>query len=130
MKKRIKVRFHLARGENYMKWKVEYPSGEVAYYSPTGVQLRMINCELKNHKKTSLKIFNGKNKTVCAWVLCDDIKFTIRNFTPYDIMGLNRLKYNPKKSPFWVIDDNEVSVDGFKFGEIGSVDFRLYITKN
>ena len=28
---RIKVRFNLGRGANFMKWKVQYPNGEVQY---------------------------------------------------------------------------------------------------
>ena len=33
--KRIKVRFNLGRGQNYLKWKVVYPNGDVEYISPT-----------------------------------------------------------------------------------------------
>ena len=65
MTKRIKVRFNLGRGPNYLKWKVSYPNGEVMYYYPTGVQLTMKGCTLKNSKSTAQKIFRGEsNKTV------------------------------------------------------------------
>ena len=29
--KRTKIRFNLGRGQNYMKWKVEYPDGNSLY---------------------------------------------------------------------------------------------------
>jgi hypothetical protein len=56
--KSIKVRFNLSRGVNYLKWKVEYPDGNVMYYYPTGVQLIMGDCTLKNYKKVAEKIHN------------------------------------------------------------------------
>jgi hypothetical protein len=129
MGKKIKVRFNLGRGENYMKWKIEYPSGQVSYYSPTSIQLILKGCTLKNGRKTAIKIFNGENKSVCAWVLCEDIQVCYGSLKSFDDMELNRLKYNPKKLPFWTMNDDEQSMDGQKFEEIGSVDNKLYITK-
>jgi hypothetical protein len=129
MGKKIKVRFNLGKGENYMKWKIEYPSGQVSYYSPGDIQLILKKCTLKNGRKTALKIFNGENKTVCAWVLCEDITVCYGSFKQFDDMNLPRLKYNPKKLPFWTIDDSDRSVDGTTIDEIGSVDSKLFITK-
>ena len=71
--KRIKVRFNLGRGKNYMKWKIQYPNGNILYYNPSEVQFVMTNCQLRNYKKVAEKIFNGGNKVVCAWVLCEEI---------------------------------------------------------
>jgi hypothetical protein len=129
MGKKIKVRFNLGRGKNYMKWKVEYPSGEVSYYRPTDIQLVLKNCTLKNSRKTAMKIFNGEHKTVCAWVLCDDIDVKFDGFTPYDIMDTQRIKYNPKRLPFWTIGDSDVSIDGATIDMIGTVDYKMFITK-
>lgn len=129
MGKKIKVRFNLGRGENYMKWKIEYPSGQVSYYSPTDIQLILKDCTLKNGRKTAMKIFNGENKTVCAWVLCEDITVRYSGFEQFDELGLNRLKYNPKNLPFWTIGDGKLPMDGHKFEEIGTVDSKLFITK-
>lgn len=129
MGKKIKVRFNLGRGENYMKWKIEYPSGQVSYYYPTEIQLILKNCTLKNGRKTAMKIFNGENKTVCAWVLCEDITVRYSGFEQFDELGLNRLKYNPKNLPFWTVDDGKRTHDGYKFEEIGTVDSKLFITK-
>ena len=74
MGKKIKVRFNLGRGENYMKWKVEYPNGWSKYFAPTENQLILKGCQLKNSRTTAMKILNGQHKVVCAWVLCDEIE--------------------------------------------------------
>ena len=131
MGKKIKVRFNLGRGENYMKWKIEYPSGQVLYYSPTDIQLILKGCTLKNGRKTAHKIFNGENKTVCAWVLCDDITVRYSGFEQFDDpeLKLSRLKYNPKRLPFWTMNDDDRSVDGVTIDEIATVDSKLFITK-
>jgi hypothetical protein len=131
MGKKIKVRFNLGRGENYMKWKIEYPSGQVSYYSPADIQLILKGCTLKNGRKTAHKIFNGENKTVCAWVLCEDITVRYSGFEQFDDpeLKLSRLKYNPKRLPFWTMNDDDRSVDGETIDEIATVDSKLFITK-
>lgn len=126
--KRIKVRFNLSRGKNYLKWKIEYPSGEVEYHSPTDTQLIMKTCQLKNNRNIADKIFHGEHKTVCAWILCEDIEVRFDKFVAYDNNPSNlRLRYNPKITPNWVLNKMTNS-DGFKFNEIGTVDYRLYVT--
>lgn len=134
MKKRIKVRFNLSKGKNYMKWKVEYPSGEVSYYHPTDIQLVMKKCQLKNNRVAADKIYNNQtHKVVCAWILCEDIDVKFDGFTAYDTMRLDRLKYNPRKLPYWVMDDgyrHPICVDGVKINEIATVDYKLFLTKN
>ena len=132
--KRIKVRFNLARGKNYMKWKILYPSGEVEYHSPTDTQLLMTGCTLKNSRITAEKIFNGQHKVVCAWVLCKDVQVILNNFVPYDIGNNPRIKYNPRVNPYWVVEPlntifDDINVDGVYFNEIGSVDNKLFIFK-
>ncbi len=124
MSKRIKVRFNLGRGKNYMKWKVEYPNKVVEYLNPTEVQLVMKNCQLRNHKGVANKIFNGANKTVCAWVLCKDIELLKKDFKQYDL-SCDRIRYNPRIQPNWVLNDEVV--DNMFVDEIGSVDYGLYI---
>ena len=119
--KKTKVRFNLGRGKNYMKWKVESPEG-VAYYSPTDVQLIMHNCQLKNNRKTAEKIFNGMNKDVCAWILCDSITIKSEGFEK--VWFKDKLNYNPRKNPYWVF--NGFEADNDKFKKIVSVDYGLY----
>ena len=120
---RIKVRFNLGRGANYMKWKVQYPNGNVEYHNPTEVQLVMKDCQLRNHKKTAEKIFKGGEKVVCAWVLCEEIEIRKTNFAQWDLI-CDRIKYNPRVQPNWTL--NNTIVDNLKIEVIGSVDYGLY----
>lgn len=119
--KRIKVRFHLGKGKNFMKWRVQYPNGDVQYILPNESQLHLIGCQVKNGKKTSQKIFEGANKTVCAWILCDEVR--IRDM----VYGVNDspLKYNPRVTPNW--DLNGQNVDGNSFDFIYSINNKLFI---
>ena len=119
--KRHKVRFNLSKGKNYLKWKVEYPDGNVMYYYPTGVQLIMGDCTLKNYKKTAEKIHNGANKSVCAWVLCETLELKFDNFITD---GTTQIKFNPRVQPNWVVD-GEVS-DGKKLDSIHSIGYSLF----
>ena len=122
MSKKIKVRFNLGRGVNYMKWKVQYPNGHVNFYSPDQTQLVMSGCILKNSRSTALKIFSGNHKTVCAWILCDDIEILKVNVL-WD--NGRQVKYNPKVLPFWNIDG--VDMDGSKFNNMYTFGKKLNI---
>ena len=123
--KRVKVRFNLGRGKNYMKWKIQYPSGTTEYYNPTEVQLIMNDCQLKNSRITAEKIFNGQHKVVCAWVLCDSVMVKKMNFTAYDTMNRKRVQYNPRVKPYWTLD-GDGNMDGCHLSTIVSVDYKLY----
>ena len=126
MKRNIKVRFNLGKGKNYLKWKVQTSTG-IEYYYPADVQLVLKNCKLKNSLTTAQKIFNGENKTVCAWILCEDIIIKHNDFQQHDIMKTSRLRYNPRVKPFWTLDDEGLSIDGNEYKEIVSVDYKLYV---
>jgi len=129
--RRIKVRFSLQRGENYMKWRVIGSDGVVTYYNPCDVQLIMRGCTLRNNRKLATKIFNGEStKVVCAWILCDSLEIRHSDFTRgrYRIFVKEsnfKIKYNPKVAPNWTflgedIDDRNVTY-------IVSVDYKLCI---
>jgi hypothetical protein len=122
MVKKIKVRFNLGKGDNYMKWKVQYPDGGVHYYRPDHMQLIMEGCILKNSRSTALKILSGEHKTVCAWVLCDTVNIRTDNFIPDNGQ---HVKYNPRVLPFWNRDG--VDMDGCKIKEMYSVNTKLNI---
>jgi len=121
--KRIKVRFNLGRGANYMKWKIQYPNGVVQYHNPNEVQLVMRGCQLRNHKGVAQKIFDGANKTVCAWVLCEQIDVIKDTFACVDTIW-DRIRYNPRVQPNWMFNGN--IADNQYFGTIASVDYGLY----
>ena len=117
---RIKVRFNLGRGKNYMKWKIQC-GNQSEYYSPDEWNLFMSGCTLKNHKKTAEKIHQGAEKTVCAWILCDHI-FLGKNCALPE--GGTQLRYNPRVQPNWLAD-GEV-VDGQDYDAVWSDGRRLY----
>ena len=122
MSKKIKVRFHLGKGINYMKWKVQFPNGHIHFYGPDHTQLVMTNCILKNSRSTALKIMNGEHKTVCAWVLCDEISISREDFIPDNGQ---QVKYNPRVLPFWNKDG--VDMDGSKINKMYSIGNKLNI---
>ena len=130
--KRIKVRFNLSRGKYYMMWKIQYPSGAVEYCNPQTSQLILKGCTLKNNRKTAEKIYNGEHKTVCAWILCEDIqvKYNVTEWFGNDPNNI-RLSYNPRVNPFWVLGKPipAAPADGFKFTEIGTAGKQLFVTK-
>ena len=120
---RIKVRFNLSRGKNYMKWKIAYPDGSFEYFNPDEVSLVMNKCKLSNNAKQAEKIFKGENKTVCAWIMCADVKIT--GVPQEDLVETSRLRYNPRVKPHW--DYRDVNVDGKEFGRIESRGNKLYV---
>ena len=115
---RIKVRFNLGRGKHYMKWKIQSRSG-VAYYNPKGVDLILKNCQLKNNRKVAERILKGENKDVCAWILCESITIRESIFSEeerevFETIDNNRLRYNPRKNPFWTLNGDCVDDDSYK----------------
>jgi len=123
---KIKLRYNLSRGKNYMKWKITYPNNIVEYHHPTDVQLILINPHLKNNKKTAAKIFSGAHKVVCAWILCDDIEIKTEDFIQSDRLG-KRLSYNPRSCIHWRLEAHDEDMDDRKFSRIESVDYNLYL---
>jgi hypothetical protein len=123
MSKSIKIRFNLGRGKNYLKWKIEYPNGEVSYIEPDGVQLVMRDCTFKNYRKTAQKIYDGADKTVCAWILCKQIEIRTDNFITEE---QNRAYYNPRVQPNWVM--NDVVVDGKTSPQLHTINRGVFLT--
>lgn len=124
MQRPYKIRFNLGAGKNFMKWKVEGPSG-VTYYSPDKVQIVMYGCQLKNQRKTAEKINGGAHKTVCAWVRCMDISILPFNTLQLDELHDTQLKYNPRNLPYWFVDEG-VNVDNLTVRRIVSFGRKLY----
>ena len=121
---RYKVRFNLSKGVNYMKWKVTHPDGEVEYLDPNKVRLTLKKCHLKNNPKAANKILAGANKTVCAWILCDEV--IVEEPHGGDPMEEGqRLRFNPRVAPNWMF--KETNVDLVKYHRIESRGSRLYI---
>ena len=126
--KRIKVRFNLGAGENYMKWKIDIPGEESRYLDPQGVQLRMTGCTLRNSPATAAKIYAGANKSVCAWILCDEISILEAELDSPSITQLKnfvQLGYNPRVQPNWLCGG--INVDGESYDKIVSTGKNLFV---
>jgi len=135
-KKRFRVRFHLGKGPNFMHWQVSdwghrrkaNSNPHRDYYSPETCDIMMYNCVLGNQPSTAQKIFDGANKTVCAWVDCDNLEIRYKKdpkYTELDTEGLTRYKYNPRKNPHWFTDDDN-NVDGKTFAILATTERQIY----
>lgn len=113
------VRFNLGAGVNFMKWKLTYPSGYARYFDPATHSILLTGCKLRNSPATALKIFNGQNKTVCAWIEADsfEVRKTVSEVTGTPVM------YNPRVCPNWVADD--MNADNKRFKSIVTTGRRL-----
>lgn len=123
MANKIKVRFNLGRGKNFMKWKVE-ADGRSEYYSPEEYNLFMYGCQLKNQRSTAEKIHQGAEKSVCAWILCDSIMLGQNVELPE---ANTRLTYNPRVRPNWMAGDTVA--DNQQFEHIWSDGRKLFTNK-
>ena len=100
MRRGYQLRFNLGRGDRYMKWKVTYPSGAVRYFEPSEVTIIMQNCKLINKKESALRIFNGANKYVVAWVEADYLAVSripdenVTNSHEYSLLSLSCCERN------------------------------------
>lgn len=110
--KRYRVRFHLGKGDNYMKWQVfDRQLNTKDYFEPDSNCITMKKCILRNHKQSALRIFEGENKTVCAWIECDSYAVSEQ---PRPLAKLTHYKYNPRKNPHWFTEDSN-NADNLRF---------------
>ena len=123
--RRYKVRFHLSKGVNFRKWQVKDTlTNEVGYYEPENTIMYLYDCVIVNNERVAREIFNGRNKTVCAWISCETIDIRhIENkcdVVEY-MMGVDgyEITYNPRNYYHWVdttkdkdfaIDNKEISL--------------------
>jgi len=126
MKQKIKVRFHLAQGENYMHWQIKYENGNVQYFDPKKFQLVMFECKLRNQKGTAEKIcYEGQNKTVCAWIECDEVIVSTIIESDVSLMRM-QVSYNPRVEPNWTNGISE-DLDNTEYHIIKSINNKLYV---
>jgi len=116
VKRPWEVRFHLGRGKDFMKWRIENkPDKKTEFLDPETVQIHMFNCKLTNQVKTAEKIFKGEiNKRPIAWIKCVDVKVS-NDIVPVD--PEERVSYNPRKSPNWLNEKGEI-LDGHIFDKL------------
>jgi len=115
-KNKFQIRFNLGAGDNYKKWKVTSPQGDVQYIEPNEVNIFMEGCKLCNQKGTATKIFEGANKTVCAWVEADNVDI-IRKYDENDFIVVgDEVSYNPRVAPNWIY--NNENADKSEFSDL------------
>ena len=119
-----KIRFHLGRGENFMKWQVKAP-GYVQYVDPVEHQIAMFNAKLKVQLGTSKKIHEGACKTVCAWVQCEEFQI-IRNDKIKPNINDFYVRFNPRRNPNWVSMQNTILSDE-EYSLLVSQDRSLFV---
>lgn len=123
--KRYRVRFHLARGDNYMKWQVfDKQYNTKNYFDPNSKSLIMSDCNLGNHPKTAQRIHDGENKTVCAWVDCEDVR-VVDNIPLSSASKLTNYMFNPRKNPHWYTATNK-NRDNAKFTTMYTINRKVY----
>ena len=123
MRKKYKVRFNLGKGKNFMFWQViNTETGSFKYYNPSKVSIVMSNCFLRNQKATANKIFNGSNKSVCAWVECDNVIIIKDSNLSYNSF---KVSYNPRKSPNWQNNKGE-NIDSLSINCLYTVDTSIF----
>ncbi len=98
------------------------------YYNPDICSIHMKDCVFGNHPATAQRIFDGKHKTVCAWVDCSEIHVSYVKAPDYekpDVKNLMQFRYNPKKSIHWNtdIDDN---ADGLMVEHLVTHNRKIY----
>jgi hypothetical protein len=123
-KRTIKIRFHLGAGENFMKWRVEDTiNGKVLFFNPDEYELKMYNCKLYNHKGTAEKIYDGGNKTVCAWIMANGME---AYWTGHNEVDANRrITYNPRVATNWM-DSEGNNIDKVEFDSLITIGKKLY----
>lgn len=124
----FRVRYHLGRGENYMKWQVkDCSTGHIEYKDPEEWSLALYDCTLVNNKRIARTILKGENKTVCAWIECECVGYIKVGYEPKDEVeasvinafdkdwdeSITIIKYNPRKKPHWV-DNRGKDIDSSK----------------
>lgn len=106
-----RLRYHLGRGENFMKWQLrDTVNNTVDYYDPETFEFTIVKGKLNNRPSTAKRIFEGENKTVCSWITFKEGE-EFMNF-PVDPV---RISYNPKLKPHWTSwDYDDSNLDGFE----------------
>lgn len=108
---KIRLRYHLGRGENYKHWQIRNRDGSVEYVHPDDMVVALSNARLHNRRKVADKIYQGENKTVCAWIDCEIL--AKGRTIPRDLHlndSWEKAYYNPRETPHWTL-----------FGEQGKI---------
>lgn len=134
MKRSYRIRYHLAKGPNFMKWQVRNKKlNLVDYFDPNSFVYTCKNGKLNNSSRTAQKIHDGDNKTVCSWISYQDMGSVNETMESYnDVLtnggGLSRISYNPRLQPNWIsYDSPDTNIDGFE-GNVYIINKTLYVS--
>jgi predicted ATPase len=115
-----KIRFHLGRGDDFMKWQVKTLVSDgsyvVQYFEPEKYQLAMFDAKLKVQLGTSKKIHEGACKTVCAWVECKELQILGTADLVKPCENDFYVRFNPRNNPNWtdrysnIMNDEEFEI--------------------
>jgi hypothetical protein len=97
---KIRLRYHLGRGKNYKKWQIRNRDGSVEYIHPDDMVAALSNARLHNRRKVADKIYQGENKTVCAWIDCEILSKGTELWIHDE---WNKIYYNPRETPYWTL---------------------------
>ena len=129
-----KVRFHLAQGENFMKWQIKSRVNDgtgardvIEYHDPEEVTLLMSKCKLRNQASTAKKINEGANKTVCAWIDCENVRVLDRKIPQTHIDDF--VRFNPRIKPYWMGRNQSDNLDNQEIETLWT-DGRNILTTN
>ena len=121
--KNYKCRFHLGAGEHFLHWRIEnLKTKEVNFYNPKEYSFTFLKAFLRNQKSTAKKINEGANKSVCAWIECDNVIVIKNSILPDNLL---QVSYNPKIAPNWRA--NNENVDGRKYETLVTFDNKVFI---
>jgi hypothetical protein len=87
----------------------------------------MTGCTVKNQPGTANKIHQGANKSVCAWILCNEISILTDMDAPSitQLKNFEQLSYNPRVQPNWLCGGE--NVDGEYYDNIVSMGKTLFV---
>jgi len=105
------IRRDLKKGSTYGHWQIRKcitrsKLGElVEYVDGDKNSIVMKECYLHNGVATSTKIFNGANKSRCAWIVCDSYEIIDQIDCVNDLIEIS---FNPRVSPHYMCEGDNV----------------------
>lgn len=126
-----RLRYHLGKGPNFMKWQVRNKKlNLVDYFDPNSFVYTCKNGKLNNSSRTAQKIHDGDNKTVCSWISYEEMGSVNETLisSRHAHGGLTRISYNPRLQPNWIsYDSPDTNIDGFE-GNVYIINKTLYVS--
>jgi len=120
-----KIRFHLKRDDNYLKWEIiDLNNNFTNYYSPNTYNLILKNCILKNDRRLAKQVLQTGKKVICAWIVFEN--YELLDKSNVDISNMKNIRYNPRFLPFW-FNEYQENIDNNSYEEIFIIDKKLYV---